>query len=105
LFNQFFVMCCSRAGFLDHSLNCSFRSVPPAELIVATSHDGLDLTRSSPGVNELHAKRESRQKTDNLREALLKLADDCDRIDIDTPPANLPQRLEKELIKEGLPVL
>ena len=98
-------MCCSRAGFLDHSLNCSFRCVAPTELIVATSHDGLDLTRSSPGLNELHAKRESRQKTDKLREALLQLADDYDCIDIDTPPAYLPQRLVNELIEEGLPVL
>jgi len=56
-------------------------------------------------LNELHAKRESRHKIDKLREALLQLADDCDRIDIDTPPAYLPQRLVNELIEEALPVL
>ena len=63
------------------------------------------MTRSSSGLNDLHAKRESRHKIYKLREALLQLADDYDRIDIDTPPANLPQRLENELMKEGLPVL
>jgi chromosome partitioning protein len=42
---------------------------------------------SSPALNELQTKLESRQKMYKLREALQQLAGDYDRIYIDTPPA------------------
>ena len=154
------------AGFFEHSLSYSFRPVPPTDFIVATPHANLSLMPSSPGLNELQTKLESRQKIYKLREALEQLSADYDRIYIDTPPAlnfytrsaliaargclipfdcddfsrkalytlmdnvqeiradhnpdlvvegivvnqfqpraNLPQRMVKELIEEGLPVL
>jgi len=75
------------AGFFEHSLSYSFRTVLPSEFIVATPHEGLDLMPSHLGLNELQAKLESRQKIYKLREALRQLANDYDRIYIDTPPA------------------
>ena len=75
------------AGFFEHALSYSFRSVPPGEFIVNTPHEGLDLMASSPDLNELQGKLESRQKIYKLREALQQLAKDYDRIYIDTPPA------------------
>ena len=75
------------AGFFEHSLSYSFRSSPPSDFIVSTPHEGLDLMPSSPALNELQAKLESRQKLYKLRDALKQLADDYDRIYIDTPPA------------------
>jgi chromosome partitioning protein len=154
------------AGFFEHSLSYSFRPVPPTEFVVLTPHENLLLMPSSPALNELQTKLESRQKIYKLREALQVLSEDFDRIYIDTPPAlnfftrsaligakgclipfdcddfsrkalytlmdnvqeiradhnphlvvegivvnqfqaraNLPQRMVKELIEEGLPVL
>ena len=75
------------AGLFEHSLGYSFRAVPPAEFIVATPHGRLHLMPSSPRLNELQAKLESRQKIYKLREALQQLASDYERIYIDTPPA------------------
>ncbi|MDB5732978.1 MAG: cobyric acid synthase [Variovorax sp.] len=74
-------------GFFEHALSYSFRPLPPAEFIVATPHERLDLMPSSSGLDELQAKLESRQKIYKLREALQQLASDYDRIYIDTPPA------------------
>jgi chromosome partitioning protein len=68
-------------------LSYSFRSVPATEFIVNTPHEGLDLMPSSPALNELQTKLESRQKIYKLREALVQLGEDYDRIYIDTPPA------------------
>jgi chromosome partitioning protein len=42
---------------------------------------------SSPLLEELHSKLESRYKIYKLRDALDELAEDYDRIYIDTPPA------------------
>ena len=75
------------AGFFENSLSYSFRSSKPSEFIVATPHEGLDLMPSSPNLNELQTKLESRQKIYKLREALVQLAETYDRIYIDTPPA------------------
>jgi chromosome partitioning protein len=75
------------ASFFESSLSYSFRSVKPTEFIVATPHEGLDLMPSSPNLNELQTKLESRQKIYKLREALEQLAETYDRIYIDTPPA------------------
>jgi chromosome partitioning protein len=75
------------AGFFEHSLSYSFRSVAPTDFIVATAHQGLDLMPSSRQLNELQTKLETRQKIYKLREALQKLSAVYDRIYIDTAPA------------------
>ncbi len=75
------------AGFFEQSLSYSFRGVSPSDFIVPTPHERLDLMPSSPALNELQAKLESRQKIYKLREALQQLATVYDRIYIDTPPA------------------
>jgi chromosome partitioning protein len=75
------------AGFFENTLSYSLRTVAPSEFIVATPHEGLDLMHSSPALDEMQAKLESRHKLYKLREALVQLAQDYDRIYIDTPPA------------------
>jgi chromosome partitioning protein len=75
------------AGFFEHALSYSFRNVAATEFIVTTPHEGLDLMPSSPALNEMQAKLESRQKMYKLREALQQLGEVYDRIYIDTPPA------------------
>ncbi len=75
------------AGFFEHALSYSLHAIAPAEFIVATPHERLDLMASSPKLDELQTKLESRQKIYKLREALRQLAGDYDRIYIDTPPA------------------
>ncbi len=75
------------AGFFENTLSYSLRKVSPTEFIVATPHEKLDVMLSSPALDELQAKLESRHKILKLREALQQLASDYDRIYIDTPPA------------------
>ena len=75
------------AGFFENTLSFSLRSVAPSEFIVATPHENLYLMPSSPKLDELQAKLESRHKIFKLREALQQLAGNYDRIYIDTPPA------------------
>lgn len=75
------------AGFFEHTLSYSFRTVLPTEFVVRTPYEGLDLMPSSAALNELQPKLESRQKIYKLREAMQQLAADYDRIYIDTPPA------------------
>ncbi len=77
----------SVAGFFEHSLSYSFRAVSPTEFVVETPFENLDLMPSSPALNELQVKLESRQKIYKLREALQQLGESYDRIYIDTPPA------------------
>lgn len=75
------------AGFFENTLSFSLRSVAPSEFVVATPHENLFLMPSSPKLDELQSKLESRHKIFKLREALQQLAGDYDRIYIDTPPA------------------
>jgi chromosome partitioning protein len=75
------------AGFFEHALSYSFRTVLPTEFIVPTPHERLHLMPSSAALGELESKLESRQKLYKLREALQQLVGDYDRIYIDTPPA------------------
>ena len=75
------------AGFFEHSLSYSFKSIPPTDFIVETPFENLDVMPSSPALTELVVKLESRQKIYKLREALQKLGDTYDRIYIDTAPA------------------
>ena len=75
------------AGFFEHSLSYSFRTVTPTDFVVNTPFENLDVMPSSPALNELQVKLESRQKIYKLREALQQLAATYDRIYIDTAPA------------------
>ena len=75
------------AGFFEQTLSFSFHVQPAAAFVVATPFEGLDLMASSPALNELQVKLESRQKIYKLREALTQLSKSYDRIYIDTPPA------------------
>ena len=75
------------ANFFEHTLSYSFKSIPPTDFILKTPFENLDLMASSPALNELQVKLESRQKIYKLREALQQLAETYDRIYIDTAPA------------------
>ena len=77
----------SVGGFFENALSFSLTKVPPTQFIMATPHAGLDLMASSPVLDELQVKLESRQKSLKLREALQQLSRSYDRIYIDTPPA------------------
>ncbi len=77
----------SVAGFFEQTLSYSFRTVPATDYVVETPFENLDVMPSSPALNELLVKLESRQKIYKLREALVQLAETYDRIYIDTPPA------------------
>ncbi len=75
------------AGFFEQTLSYSFHTQPAGEFVVNTPFEHLDLMASSPLLNELQVKLESRQKIYKLREALAQLAEHYDRVYIDTPPA------------------
>jgi chromosome partitioning protein len=75
------------AEFFEQSLKFSIRDKPPGEFIVKTRWAGLEVMPSSPLLDELHGKLESRHKIYKLRDALERLAQDYDQIYIDTPPA------------------
>lgn len=75
------------AGFFEHTLSYSFRPQPPTDFVVPTPFERLHLMPSSPALNELQTKLESRQKIFKLREALQELGNTYERIYIDTPPA------------------
>ena len=75
------------ADFFDQTLKFSVRARATADFLVETPFENLHLMPSSPALDELHAKLESRYKIYKLRDALAEVADDYDRIWIDTPPA------------------
>jgi chromosome partitioning protein len=75
------------ADFFGQTLKFSMRHQATRDFVVATPFENLDILPSNPELEELHAKLESRYKIYKLREALAELADDYDRIWIDTPPA------------------
>ena len=75
------------ASFFEQTLSYSFKSVPATDFVVHTPFDNLSLMASSPALNELQVKLESRQKIYKLREALQELGKVYGRIYIDTPPA------------------
>ena len=74
-------------GFFEYCLGYSFKPVVLSDYIVETPFENLHLMGSDPELNELQTKLESRQKIYKLREALKQLAEDYERIYIDTPPA------------------
>jgi chromosome partitioning protein len=75
------------AEFFDQTLKFTLRTQATEEFITATPFEGLDLLPSSPQLDELHSKLESRYKIYKLRDALAALDERYDRIYIDTPPA------------------
>ena len=75
------------ADFFEQSLKFTIRDKAPGEFIVNTRWEGLDVMPSSPLLDGLHGKLESRHKIYKLRDALKLLAADYDQIYIDTPPA------------------
>ncbi|MFA9440481.1 ParA family protein [Uliginosibacterium sp. sgz301328] len=75
------------AGFFDQTLTLRFDSLPPSGFVQATPFENLSLIASSPRLEELMGKLESRYKIFKLREALADLSEDFDRIYVDTPPA------------------
>jgi chromosome partitioning protein len=77
----------SAAEFFDQTLKFSARPKGADDYAVDTPWAGLRLMPSHPRLDELHAKLESRYKIYKLRDALAELADQYDRIYIDTPPA------------------
>ena len=75
------------AGFFDHVLKFALRPRDAGEFVTRTPWENLDLMRSDSRLEELQGKLESRYKIYKLRDALEALAEDYDRIWIDTPPA------------------
>lgn len=75
------------ADFFEQTLSYSFKTEAVDSFVVPTPFPGLDLMASSPALNELQVKLESRQKIYKLREALVQLGETYDRIYIDTAPA------------------
>lgn len=77
----------SAADFFNQTLSFSFKPEGAADFIYETPFEHLHLMPSSPALDELHPKLESRYKIYKLREALEALGASYDRIYIDTPPA------------------
>ncbi len=75
------------ADFFEQTLKFTVRSRDTGDFIVATPWENLSVMPSSPALDELHGKLESRYKIYKLRDALAEIADDYDDIYIDTPPA------------------
>jgi chromosome partitioning protein len=75
------------ADFFEQTLSYSFKTEAASSFVVPTPFPKLDLMASSPALNELQVKLESRQKIYKLREALVQLGETYDRIYIDTAPA------------------
>lgn len=75
------------ADFFEQTLSYSFKTEAPDSFVVNTPFPHLDLMASSPALNELQVKLESRQKIYKLRDALGQLGNTYDRIYIDTAPA------------------
>ena len=75
------------AGFFDQTLNFRLNPLPTEEFVHRTPFDNLHVMPSSPLLEELSSKLESRYKIFKLRDALEELDGDYDAIWIDTPPA------------------
>lgn len=75
------------AELFEQTLKFLARPKSTSDFIYETPFERLHLMPSSPALEELQGKLESRHKIYKLREALDEIADDYDRIYIDTPPA------------------
>lgn len=77
----------SLADLFDQTLNLRFNSRPTTAFVTPTPFANLSLMASSPQLEELMSKLESRYKIFKLREALEELSSDFDLVYVDTPPA------------------
>ena len=75
------------AELFEQTLKFLARPKSTSDFIYETPFERLHLMPSSPALEELQSKLESRHKIYKLREALDEISDDYDRIYIDTPPA------------------
>ena len=74
------------AEFFDQTLKFTLRNQGAEEFITATPFENLQVLPSSPRLEEMLGKLESRYKLYKLRDAVAAL-EGYDRIYIDTPPA------------------
>jgi len=75
------------AEFFEEQLRFTVRPQPAQTFVQATPFERLSVMRSSPVLDDMHAKLESRYKIYKLRDALQELSESFDQIWIDTPPA------------------
>lgn len=75
------------AELFEQTLTIRFETRPTRDYALASPFENLSVMASSPKLEELMSKLESRHKIYKLRDALAELAEDFDRIYIDTPPA------------------
>lgn len=75
------------AELFEQTLKFLARPKATGEFIYETPFENLHVMPSSPALEELQGKLESRHKIYKLRDALAELDADYDRIYIDTPPA------------------
>ena len=75
------------AEFFEQTLKFTVRAPATTDFITETPWENLHLMPSSPRLDELHGKLESRYKIYKLRDALAELDADYDAVWIDTPPA------------------
>jgi chromosome partitioning protein len=77
----------SLAEFFDQTLKFSLRHRGLDDFAAETRFENLAVAPSSPALDELHGKLESRYKIYKLRDALNELGEAYEHIFIDTPPA------------------
>ncbi|PXW92880.1 chromosome partitioning protein [Sphaerotilus hippei] len=75
------------ADYFEETLKFSFDARGVGDYLYETPFEHLHIMPSSPKLDELHGKLESRYKIYKLRDGLDQLAAHYDRIYIDTPPA------------------
>ncbi|MFA5495857.1 MAG: ParA family protein [Porticoccaceae bacterium] len=77
----------SVARFFRDTLESGRKKTAPIEYVYETEHENLYVIPSSPDLNDIAAKLESRNKIYKLRNLLDKLDDEFDEMYIDTAPA------------------
>jgi chromosome partitioning protein len=75
------------AEFVEQTLKFTVRNRATADFVRETPFERLSVMASSPALEELHGKLESRYKIYKLRDALAEVEGDYDAVYIDTPPA------------------
>lgn len=73
--------------FFDQTITFHIRKKPTIEFTRPTAHENLAIIPSSPNLDQIEVKLESRHKIYKLKEGLAQLTEDFDRIYIDTAPA------------------
>lgn len=77
----------SVADLFEQTVSFNLFSKEPFDFVHETAYPNLYIMPSSPELENLHGKLESRYKIYKLKEALEALEEDFDEIFIDTPPA------------------